>query len=60
VRDFVLWAPQADKFTGAKNLPGPRLPVNRVTGKKGSDGPLRACDDQPHVVGGARVLRVPP
>ncbi|WP_344216713.1 hypothetical protein [Kribbella sancticallisti] len=23
-----------DKFTGAKNLPGPRLPVNRVTGKK--------------------------
>jgi integrase/recombinase XerC len=34
VRDFVLWARQADKFTGAKNLPGPRLPVNRVTGKK--------------------------
>ena len=34
VRDFVLWARQADKFTGAKNPPGPRLPVNRVTGKK--------------------------
>ena len=34
VRDFVVWARQADKFTGAKNLPGPRLAVNRVTGKK--------------------------
>jgi integrase/recombinase XerC len=34
VRDFVLWARQADKFTGAKNPPGARLPVNWVTGKK--------------------------
>jgi len=32
-RDFVLWARQADKFVGAKQKPGPRLPVNRVTGK---------------------------
>jgi integrase/recombinase XerC len=33
-RDFVLWAREADKFVGAKNRPGQRLPVNRVTGKK--------------------------
>lgn len=34
VRDFVLWAKEADKFVGAKNAAGHRLPVNRVTGKK--------------------------
>lgn len=33
-RDFVLWAKQADKFVGAKNQPGQRLAVNRVTGKR--------------------------
>ncbi|HEX8509339.1 MAG TPA: site-specific integrase [Propionibacteriaceae bacterium] len=33
-RDFVLWAKEAEKFTGAKQPPGHRLPVNRVTGKK--------------------------
>ncbi len=34
VRDFVLWARQADKFVGAKHEPGHRLRVNRVTGKR--------------------------
>lgn len=34
VRDFVLWARQADKFVGARRLPAHRLPVNRVTGKR--------------------------
>lgn len=33
-RDFVLWAREAEKFTGAKHPPGHRLPVNRVTGKR--------------------------
>ncbi|HEX8510325.1 MAG TPA: tyrosine-type recombinase/integrase [Propionibacteriaceae bacterium] len=33
-RDFVLWAKQADKFTGAKNPASHRLAVNRVTGKR--------------------------
>lgn len=34
VRDFVLWAKEADKFVGARQAPGPRLSVNRVTGKR--------------------------
>lgn len=33
-RDFVLWVKEADKFVGAKNPPGRRLPVNRRTGKR--------------------------
>lgn len=34
VRDFVLWARRTDKFVGAKRTPGPRLAVNRMTGKR--------------------------
>lgn len=34
VRDFVLWARQANKFVGAKNEPAGRLAINRVTGKR--------------------------
>lgn len=37
-RDFVLWAREADKFVGAKNPPGWRLPVNRRTGKRVQTG----------------------
>ena len=29
-----MWAKQADKFVGAKNAAGHRLPINRVTGKR--------------------------
>ena len=29
-----MWAKEANKFTGAKRKPAPRLQVNRVTGKR--------------------------